>query len=220
MNTDGEVVGILVAMEFSPGHANLWKSMNFGDYYLYNRADKSDESALALPIGQAKEVAEQLIKNGEIKRGYLGISQTNLTDREKEENRIDGGVVIVDVADNSPADEAGLREDDIITEIDGKKIDGTGDLYRIVRSHKPGDRITITYLRDGDRGTVVADLGESERDYFLGSMDYSKILPKLKVNNKLKIPNNVDLEEELEQLKNELNQLRSEFEDLKAGPKE
>ena len=168
-----------------------------------------------MPIDQAKDIVEELIDQGEIKRGFLGINQKNLTDDQKQENNIDGGIMVTDVVDDSPADDADLREDDIIIKIDGKEIAGTGDLYSTVRSHKPGDKVSITYIRAGKTGTVDVELGESKRDYFLGSLDSDKILPKLKINNKLDLPHIENLEEELQSLKDELEKLRYQLDGLK-----
>ncbi|UCE66972.1 MAG: PDZ domain-containing protein [Candidatus Zixiibacteriota bacterium] len=216
LNTDGEVIGILIAVEFSPGTKKFFRhNMKFGDYYLSKDRGRSGETALALPIEQARDIVEQLIEHGEIKRGFLGINQKNLTDEQKRENNIDGGIMVTDVVDDSPADKAGLREDDIIVKIDGKSIEGIGDLYSTIRSHKPGDRVNITYIRDGKTKRIDVELGESERDYFLGSLDFDGILPKLKIDNKLDLPRMENLEEELQSLRDELEKLRYQLDGLK-----
>ncbi|UCC78481.1 MAG: PDZ domain-containing protein, partial [Candidatus Zixiibacteriota bacterium] len=221
LNTNGEVIGILIALEFSPGPVKfLEHDLHFGDYFLFKDAGRSDETALALPIEQAKDIVENLIKHGEIKRGFLGISQKNLTDKQKEKHDIDGGVIVTDIVDDSPAEEAGLREDDIITKIDGDRIESTGDLYRKVRSHKPGDKVTITYIRDGKTEMVDVELGESKRDYFLGSLDSDKVLPKLKVNKMLDLSDREEFEEEMQVLKDELKKLQHELDQLKDELKE
>jgi S1-C subfamily serine protease len=220
LNTDGEVIGILVALEFSPSPAKfLPYELYIGNHYLFKGAGRSRETALAIPIEQARDIVEQLIEHGQIKRGFLGINQKNLTDEEKEENNIDAGVFITDVVDDSPAEVAGLRKDDIITEVDGKPIEGTSDLYHKIRSHEPGDEITVTYIRRGEKRKVEVELGESQHDYFLGSLDSDKILPKLKVNNKLLLQDSEDLQDELERLKDEFDKLRIELDELRKDLK-
>jgi serine protease Do/serine protease DegQ len=220
LNTDGEVIGILVALEFSPSPAKfLPYEMYIGNHYLFKGAGKARETALAIPIEQARDIVEQLIEHGQIKRGFLGINQKNLTDEEKEENNIDAGVFITDVVDDSPAEVAGLRKDDIITEVDGKPIEGTSDLYRKIRSHEPGDEVTVAYIRRGEKRKVEVELGESQHDYFLGSLDSDKILPKLKVNNKLLLQDSEDLQDELERLKDEFDKLRIELDELRKDLK-
>jgi S1-C subfamily serine protease len=220
LNTDGEVVGVLIALEFSKNPMALLKhGMNFGDYYVLGRSERSDETALAIPIDQTDAIVKQLVDYGKVKRGFLGISQKNLTEQEKKDHNIDGGVLIVDVVDDSPAEEAGLREDDIITEINDKKIDETSDLYYEVRSRKPGDKITIAYIRDNEKSKVDVELAESRQDYFLGSLDLQNFMPKLKVNNKLDLPLTDGLEEQMKLLEDELDKLRLEFEELKTDLK-
>jgi len=218
-NADGEVIGILIPFESSPGLVEFYrKSMNLEDRHIFISAARSDEKTLAISADQAKEIAEELIEYGENKRGFLGIGQKDLTNSQKKEYDIEGGVLITDVVDDSPADDAGLREDDIIIEIDGRTIEGTGDLYRRIRSYKPGDEISITYIREGDKKKVDIELGESKHDYFLGSLDSDKIFPKLKAA-KLLLPDAEDLEDELRRLKDEFEKLRLELDELKDNLK-
>jgi len=218
-NADGEVIGILIPFESSPGLVEFYrKSMNLEDRHIFISAARSDEKTLAISADQAKEIAEELIEYGENKRGFLGIGQKDLTNSQKKECDIEGGVLITDVVDDSPADDAGLREDDIIIEIDGRTIEGTGDLYRRIRSYKPGDEISITYIREGDKKKVDIELGESKHDYFLGSLDSDKIFPKLKAA-KLLLPDAEDLEDELRRLKDEFEKLRLELDELKDNLK-
>jgi serine protease Do len=72
--------------------------------------------------------------------------------------RVDEGVEVSNVTDESGADKAGLKEGDIITRVDDKKMEDPDDLTKIVRAHKPGDKIAITYLRDKKENKVTAEL--------------------------------------------------------------
>jgi len=73
------------------------------------------------------------------------------------------GAKITEVTDNSAAEKSGLKEGDIITKISDDKIMGPDDLYKAVGKHKPEDKVTITYLRDGKQSTATATLGKSEQ---------------------------------------------------------
>jgi serine protease Do len=72
--------------------------------------------------------------------------------------KVDEGVKITDVTDESGAEKAGLKEDDIITRVDDKKIEDPDDLTKVIRSHKAGDKVSITYLRDKKEQKATAEL--------------------------------------------------------------
>ncbi len=81
---------------------------------------------------------------------------------------VDHGALIVEgqtandasVIVDSPADKAGIKEGDIITTVNGKAVNGKSPLGRLIGAHKPGDRITITLVRDGKEKTVMVILEE------------------------------------------------------------
>ena len=62
------------------------------------------------------------------------------------------------VTSDSPAGEAGIRVDDVIVSIDGKAVSGSSDVLSLVRQHRPGDKVDIVVVRNGDRTTVQATL--------------------------------------------------------------
>lgn len=76
----------------------------------------------------------------------------------------DDGATVVRVASGTPADDAGLEVGDVITEIDGDAVSGAVDVVAAVRSHDPGDEITITYERDGETTTVRVTLADLSSD--------------------------------------------------------
>ena len=75
--------------------------------------------------------------------------------------KVDKGVVIKNVIDESGAQKAGLKEDDIITKFGDKEIKTPDDLRNAVQSHQPGDKVDITYLRDGKINSAKIDLGKT-----------------------------------------------------------
>lgn len=89
-------------------------------------------------------------------RGFLGVMS------QKDEK----GARITSVTKESAAEKAGLQKDDIITKVDHESIQGSDDLFEIIRKHKPEDKVTITYLRDGKEKTTNATLGKTiEADF-------------------------------------------------------
>ncbi|HXB08345.1 MAG TPA: PDZ domain-containing protein [Puia sp.] len=84
------------------------------------------------------------------------------------------GAKIGEVSEGSAADKAGLKEGDLITKVDDKTIDGPEDLSKAIRSYKPGDKVAITYKRDGKEQKATAELGKSRSNsyaYGFGSGD-------------------------------------------------
>lgn len=79
---------------------------------------------------------------------YVGLSPRALGADEANEIGIDGGVVVHKMAKGSPAERGGLKEKDIIQEMNGKRIDTVDDYYAIVKKSKPGDTITFSVIRD------------------------------------------------------------------------
>ncbi len=110
----------------------------------------------AVPINLARNVAEQILTTGRVRRVLLGVALGDVT--PELATRLDlpvrQGAVILEVAPGSPADRAGIRVEDIITRVDGTEIASGGDLRRVLRGHVPGDTVSLT-LRRGDR-TVTA----------------------------------------------------------------
>jgi len=103
----------------------------------------------------------------------------------------DDGLKITDITEGSGADKAGLKEDDIITKVDDKKVDDPDDLTKLIRSHKPGDKVNITYLRDKKEQKVTAELGKWKGSNFnafnMPNMDFDMIAPRTEIHPKIKI---------------------------------
>ncbi|MFJ4500805.1 S1C family serine protease [Streptomyces sp. NPDC088864] len=118
----------------------------------------------AIPINQAKNVAQQLIKTGQPVYPVIGAT---VTMDEKS-----GGATIAErgaggtdaVTKNGPAAKAGLRAGDVITKFNDTVIDSGPTLIGEIWTHKPGDRVTLTYERDGKTATAEVTLGERKGD--------------------------------------------------------
>ncbi|WP_329541154.1 S1C family serine protease [Streptomyces sp. NBC_01358] len=118
----------------------------------------------AIPINQAKNVAQQLIKTGQPVYPVIGAT---VTMDEKT-----GGAVISDqgaggteaVTKDGPAARAGLRAGDVITKFNDTVVDSGPTLIGEIWTHKPGDKVTLTYKRDGKTSTAEVTLGERKGD--------------------------------------------------------
>ena len=124
----------------------------------------------AIPINEAKRDIASVKKSGKIVRPWLGVRYVIVTKELAEKNQlsVDYGALILRgqaqtdfaVIPGSPADKAGLVENDIILEIDGTKIDDDHPLSRIVSRKNPGDTIMLKVLSKGKEKTVKVELGE------------------------------------------------------------
>ncbi|MBL7741244.1 MAG: PDZ domain-containing protein [Chitinophagaceae bacterium] len=118
---------------------------------------------------------------GDSNRAMLGVTT----------EKSDKGVEVQDITKESGAAKAGLKEGDIITKIGDKKIETPDELSKTIRSHKPGDKVDITYLRGGKEEKATAELGKfkgttvfsttpgGQYNFNFDDMDFDKIMPKI-----------------------------------------
>jgi serine protease Do len=125
----------------------------------------SQNIGFALPINSIKSVIESVRKTGKIVRPYLGIRYQPVTPELKDKNNltVDYGVIVrpgdtkdeLAVIPGSPADKAGIVENDIILQVDGNKLDNERDLSQIIRAKKVGDTVSLTILSKGVQKKVT-----------------------------------------------------------------
>ncbi|MDW8475671.1 trypsin-like peptidase domain-containing protein [Streptomyces scabiei] len=118
----------------------------------------------AIPINQGKRVAEELINTGRASHPVIGVTldMDYSGDGARIGDKGDGGAA--GVTAGGPADRAGIRSGDVITEVDGQRVHSGDELIVKVRAHRPGDRLELTLLRGGDERTVTLTLGSSGDD--------------------------------------------------------
>ncbi len=117
--------------------------------------------SFAVPSNIAEHVAEQLFEHGYLQRGYLGVRAQSLTPDLAEALGLDShnGIVVVDVAPDSPAQKAGLEQQDVITEFNGKLINNQMNLTHEVSLLTPGTKVTLTINRNGKVKQLNAVVG-------------------------------------------------------------
>ena len=122
----------------------------------------------AIPSNEVAAIIKQLETNGKITRPALGISMVNLSsvnERVIEQlnlpKDVRNGVVIAEVMANGSAKAAGLQAYDVIVEMDGQKIQGIQNLRKVLYSHKVGDKMEVTYYRNGQKQTTTISLTET-----------------------------------------------------------
>lgn len=106
----------------------------------------------AIPINLAKNVASELIKNGKVSRGYIGVTIKDLDLKEAKGLGLDKvqGVMVQDVLEGGAGFNAGLKSGDVILTVDGKEVNAANELQTIIGSHHPGDEVSIKVFRDGN----------------------------------------------------------------------
>lgn len=131
VNLKGELIGINTAIASPTG--------SFAGY------------AFAVPSSIVKKVSSDLIKFGNVQRGYLGISLDDLDSRKAEEYgvKVNDGVYVRDFTENSAAKAGGVSKGDVIVKVDGMNIHSIPELQQSIGLHKPGDKVNVTVNRDG-----------------------------------------------------------------------
>jgi serine protease Do len=116
----------------------------------------------AIPVDQAKGIIAQLKSDGEVTRGWLGVTIQDLKGDLADYYGVKGqsGVMVADVVSGDPADRAGIKPKDIITKVNGKKITTSRDLTNLAAGLGVGDTADVTILREGKQKTLQVKIGK------------------------------------------------------------
>jgi serine protease Do len=146
INLDGELVGINTAIATRSGG---FQGIGF-----------------AVPVNMAKFVMESLIKHGTVVRGYLGVYIQDIDETMAKAMKLPGteGALVSDVTEDSPAAKAGIKQGDVILEMNGEKVKNTTQLRNTIAATMPGTEIKLKIWRDGKEKTVEVKLGKLEPD--------------------------------------------------------
>lgn len=135
----------------------------------------------AVPSNMARSVMTQLINEGKVTRGWLGVTIQNLTPELSKEFGLKRatGALVTDIFDNSPAEKSGLKRGDVVIEVNSKKINNVENLRNIVSQSKIGKKIKITALRDNKKIVFHAIISEFPQDIALTMpKDNTKQIPE------------------------------------------
>ena len=154
-NLDGELVGINTAIAtdgFSRGNAGV---------------------GFAIPINMVLRVMEDLISDGKVNRGWLGVQIQDLDESMARALKLDEryGAIISHVIKNSPAEEGGIQSQDVIIEVDGSKVIDSANLKNLISGGRPKDKTTIMVVRNGKKTSLEITLGTRPNESDL-SLDY------------------------------------------------
>ena len=142
VNTDGQLIGINTAIAtLGGGQSSGSQSGSIG-------------LGFAIPVDQAKRIADELIETGKATQAMIGVQVPS----QDEAN----GATVVEVTEGGPAASAGIPKGAVITKVDDRVVSSGDALIAAVRSHAPGDSVRITYTDGGSDKTVDVTLGTAE----------------------------------------------------------
>jgi serine protease Do len=150
--------------EGNSGGPLIWAATKqvIGMNTLVNRQAGSEGLGFSIASNTVRDIADELIKNGKIDRGAIGISYSLLTPRAAAALALPAqtqGILISQILAGSPAGQAGLKVNDVITKINDQQIDGTHPVSSVLLHTRPGDKVKLTIIRDGKQQTVDLTLG-------------------------------------------------------------
>ncbi|HEY9183163.1 MAG TPA: Do family serine endopeptidase [Gammaproteobacteria bacterium] len=116
----------------------------------------------AIPVNMARAVMDQLIATGSVRRGLLGVVIQDITPEIADVLGLSGnsGALVSKINENSAAEKAGIRIEDVIVTINGTRLRTSGSLKNAIGLLPPGEQVTVGLIRDGREQTVTATLGE------------------------------------------------------------
>lgn len=132
---------------------------------LYSSSTESSASVgFAIPGNYAVKIAKEIISGQTVTHPYIGLTMTTVNSQTAYQNNlsVSQGALVVAVTDGSPAAEAGIQKGDVITAVDDEEITSADGMILNVRSHEIGDKVKVTFVRDGKEQTVEVTLGSDE----------------------------------------------------------
>ena len=147
LNIEGEVIGLNTA--------------------IYSRNGGYMGIGFAVPVNMVSHIVDQLRTDGKITRGFLGISIQNMGPELAEWFKTENGrgVIVANIAEDSPAAKGGLLRDDIIVELDGQVVDEVGSFRSRIATTSPGEKVKLGIVRKGERLTKDIEVGSMDSDF-------------------------------------------------------
>ena len=127
---------------------------------IYSQSGGSMGIGFAIPVSIARNVLEQIIRDGEVTRGWLGVGTLDLPPDVAQSMSVEGGVVVREVVRGGPADRAGIRAKDVVVEIDGKPTRDTPALLARIAELPPGSIVKVRIWRDNAAQDLDVTVGK------------------------------------------------------------
>ena len=148
---------------------------------IYSRTGGSQGIGFAIPSSLAKQVMEQIIENGTVTRGWVGIGVQDLTPELAESLKLPkvNGALITEVVNGSPADKAGLKPGDVLVGVENKPVTDYASTLNLISALKPGNTATLKVLREKNEFDLKVSVGKRpkpRRDDRITSASYGSVL--------------------------------------------
>ncbi len=164
---------------------------------ILSRSGGSAGVGFAIPIDMVKNVVTNLVSDGKVTRGYIGVTISDLNKQLLPLYEKQVGAIIVNVEEGGPAAEYGLKRGDLVYKINTKEIHNASDLKQIIASYKPTEKVTFYVERDKKEKIVKVELGS--RNKSIASENTTKMYDGLKLGEltrsnreRYRIPSSVD----------------------------
>ena len=113
----------------------------------------------AIPVDIAKAISDEIIATGQVTHAFFGLQTVPIPESAAAEAGVSGGLYVAGVVPGGPSASAGIREGDVITEIDGAPATSNVQLQELTLTKKPGEQVSLTYVRDGNTNKATVTLG-------------------------------------------------------------
>ncbi len=138
---------------------------------ILSRSGSSAGVGFAIPVDMVKNVVTNLVSNGKVSRGYIGVTISDLNKQLLPLYEKQFGAIIVNVEEGAPAAEYGLKRGDLVYKINTKEIKNASDLKQVIASYKPASKVTLYIERDKKEKVLKLELGSRNKSIAaLGSM--------------------------------------------------
>ena len=146
VNTSGEIVGMNIA--------------------IFAESEGFQGISFAIPINTVKRIQEQLIERGKVVRGWLGVYIQTVSPELAEKFKLEKphGIIVTNVIDDSRAANAGIEDNDVIIDFDGKSVKDVTHLRHLVADTQPGKTVVVTVIRDGEKQDIEVIIDEMPTD--------------------------------------------------------
>ena len=162
---------------------------------ILSRSGGNNGIGFAIPSNMVKTIAQKLISDGKITRGYIGVMIANLTTDQKEIYKNKEGALITNVEKDYPASKAGLQRGDLIIKVDNKPIKSANDLKNIIGAYSPNTKISVEYERAGKiystklQLTTTDDVQVSAQNFSIDGLSVQNLSDDIRY--KYKIPQDI-----------------------------